>query len=163
MSRTSRPKATALLLSSLLLASLPALGLLSCAAAKKAVTDSPNPTLPAVSIKVGKAQLLAEVARTEDQRERGLMFRTSLADGKGMIFIFDKDAQLAFWMKNTKLPLSLAYISSDGSIRQIVDLEPYSLASVEAERSVRYALEVPKGWFDRVGVKVGDKVELGGL
>jgi len=146
---------------------LPALALIlslaSCAAAKKAVTDSPNPTLAAVSIKVGSAQVLAEVARTEAQRERGLMFRTSLADGKGMIFIFDKDDLLAFWMKNTKLPLSLAYISSDGTIRQIVDLEPGSLASVEAERSVRYALEVPKGWFGRAGVKVGDKVELGAL
>jgi uncharacterized protein len=150
-------------LSAFIFACVLALSLSSCAAAKKAVTDSPNPILAAVSIKVGSAQLLAEVARTEVQRERGLMFRTSLAEGKGMIFIFDKDDRLAFWMKNTKLPLSLAYIASDGTIRQIVDLEPYSLASVEAERSVRYALEVPKGWFDRAGVKVGDKVELGAL
>jgi uncharacterized membrane protein (UPF0127 family) len=63
-------------------------------------------------------------------------------------------------MKNTRLPLSLAYISSDGSIRQIVDLEPQSLASVQAERSVRYALEVPRGWFGRAGVRVGDIVRL---
>ena len=140
-----------------------ALSLSGCAAGKKAVTDSPNPSLPALSIKVGGAQVLAEIARTETERERGLMYRTVLADGKGMLFVFDKDDKLAFWMKNTKLPLSLAYISSDGTIRQIVDLEPFSLASVEAERSVRYALEVPRGWFERAGVKVGDKVELGGV
>jgi uncharacterized membrane protein (UPF0127 family) len=148
----------------LVLVSCLALTLASCADAKnKAVTDSPNPTLTTASIKVGGAQVLAEIARTEDQRERGLMFRTSLADGKGMLFVFDKDDRLAFWMKNTKIPLSLAYIASDGTIRQIADLEPESLASVQAERSVRYALEVPRGWFDRAGVRVGDKVELGGL
>lgn len=137
-----------------------ALPLSSCAEGKKAVTDSPNPTLAAASIKVGPAQVLAEIAKTETQRERGLMFRTSLADGKGMLFVFDKDEQLSFWMKNTKLPLSLAYISSDGIIRQIVGLEPQSLAAVQAERSVRYALEVPRGWFDRAGVRVGDLVRL---
>jgi hypothetical protein len=91
------------------------------------------------------------------------MFRTALADGEGMIFVFDKDEAIAFWMKNTKLPLSLAYIASDGTIRQLVDLEPESLASVPSERSVRYALEVPRGWFSRVGVKVGDKVDLASL
>jgi len=148
---------------SFMMAGLLALSLASCAKPAKAVTDSPNPTLAAVSIKVGSAELLAEIARTETERERGLMFRTSLADGKGMLFVFDKEDRLAFWMKNTRIPLSLAYIASDGSIRQIVDLEPFSLASVEAERSVRYALEVPRGWFDRAGVKVGDKVELGAL
>jgi hypothetical protein len=137
-----------------------ALPLASCAEAKKAVTDSPNPTLASASIKVGPAQVLAEIARTETQRERGLMFRTTLADGAGMLFVFDKDERLSFWMMNTKLPLSLAYISSDGSIRQIVDLEPQSLASVQAERSVRYALEVPRGWFGRAGVRVGDIVRL---
>jgi uncharacterized protein len=136
----------------------------SCADKKSAaVTDSPNPKLATSPIQVGGAQVIAEIAATETERERGLMFRTSLADGKGMLFIFDKDQQLAFWMKNTKIPLSLAYISSDGTIRQIVDLEPESLASVQAERSVRYALEVPRGWFGRAGVKVGDKVSFGDL
>lgn len=145
-------------------ASLLALGLASCADNKqKAVTDSPNPKLPTTMLKVGGAQVLAEVASTETERERGLMFRTALADGQGMLFVFDKDEQLSFWMKNTKIPLSLAYISSDGLIRQIVDLEPESLQAVPAERSVRYALEVPKGWFSRSGVKVGDQVNFGAL
>jgi uncharacterized membrane protein (UPF0127 family) len=77
-----------------------------------------------------------------------------------MLFIFDAVGDYPFWMKNTLIPLSLAYISSDGSIRQIVDLEPQSLASVQAERSVRYALEMPRGWFERAGVRVGDLVRL---
>jgi uncharacterized membrane protein (UPF0127 family) len=148
---------------SLACALLAALSFASCAEGKKEITDSPNPALEAVRIKVGKASVLAEMARTEAQRERGLMFRASLADGKGMLFVFDRDDRLAFWMKNTKIPLSLAYIASDGTIRQIADLEPLSLASVQAERSVRYALEVPRGWFDRAGVAVGDKVELAGI
>jgi uncharacterized protein len=139
-----------------------ALALSSCAS-KDAVTDSPNPRLKTATIQVGGASVIAEIARTETERQRGLMFRKSLDEGKGMLFIFDKDERLAFWMKNTILPLSIAYIASDGTIRQILDLEPQSLAAVQAERSVRYALEMPRGWFDRAGVHAGDKVELGGL
>ncbi len=134
----------------------------SCAG-KKAVTDSPNPILKTALIKVGSAEVLAEIARTEVERERGLMFRTSLEDGKGMLFVFDKDEMLSFWMKNTLIPLSLAYIASDGTIRQIVELEPQSLQPIRADRSVRYALEMPKRWFERAGVRVGDRVDLGGL
>jgi uncharacterized protein len=149
----------------LVLASCVALGLslASCSGDKKAVTDSPNPILASASITVGSSQILAEIARTETERERGLMHRSSLADGKGMLFIFDRDDRLAFWMKNTTLPLSIAYIASDGTIRQLSDLEPLSLATVQSERSVRYALEVPRGWFERAGVHVGDKVDLRGV
>jgi hypothetical protein len=147
-----------------LCACLLAFGLSSCAdGKKKEVTDSPNPKLTTSSLLIGNARVVVEVASTENERERGLMFRSSLADGEGMLFVFDKDDILAFWMKNTKIPLSLAYISSDGTIRQIVDLEPESLASIPSERSVRYALEVPRGWFSRAGVKVGDKVNFGKL
>jgi uncharacterized protein len=136
---------------------------ISCSGKEKAVTDSPNPKLAAATLKVGGAQVIAELARTDAERERGLMFRTSLSEGSGMLFIFDKDDRLSFWMKNTKLSLSIAYIASDGTIRQIADLEPESLATLQSERSVRYALEVPRGWFDRAGVKVGDLVDLRAL
>jgi uncharacterized membrane protein (UPF0127 family) len=144
----------------LLLCSLVLLG--SCAG-KQAVSDSPNPPLVTASLSVGKAQVIAELARTDTERERGLMFRKSLPEGRGMLFIFDKDDRLSFWMKNTMIPLSLAYIASDGTIRQIVELVPESLAPVQAERSVRYALEMPKGWFERAGVHVGDSVDLSGV
>jgi uncharacterized protein len=138
------------------------LGLAGCAG-KKDVADSPNPRLATASIKVGGAQLVVELARSEVERERGLMLRSSLQDGQGMLFIFDRDDRLAFWMKNTSLPLSLAYIASDGTIRQIAELVPQSLAPVQAERSVRFALEVPSGWFERAGVHVGDSVDLSGI
>ena len=90
------------------------------------------------------------------------MFRKTLAEGEGMLFLFDTDQMLDFWMKNTSLSLSIAWIGSDGVIKGISDLVPFSLASVSSERSVRYALEAPQGWFGRAGVKVGDQLELPG-
>ena len=149
--------------SPLLIACLLALSLSACAGKQAAITDSPNPPLATASIRVGPATVAAELALSETERERGLMFRKFLGADSGMIFVFPKDDRLVFWMKNTPLPLSLAYISSDGTIRQISELEPLSLAPVPAERSVRYALEMNRGWFDRAGVKVGDKVEVGAL
>jgi uncharacterized membrane protein (UPF0127 family) len=100
--------------------------------------------------------LEAEIARTETERAQGLMYRKSLDDGKGMLFIFEKDQVLSFWMKNTLIPLSIAFIASDGRILEIRDMEPESLIPVNSSRSVRYALEVPRGWFDRAGIKAGD-------
>jgi uncharacterized membrane protein (UPF0127 family) len=86
------------------------------------------------------------------------MFRTVLEDGKGMLFIFDHDEVLSFWMKNTLIPLSIAFITSDGKILEIRDMQPEELRSVASSRMVRYALEVPQGWFDRVGIEAGDDV-----
>ena len=103
---------------------------------------------------------IAELARTEEQRNTGLMFRTALEDGKGMLFIFDKDEVLSFWMKNTLIPLSIAYISYDGTIIDIRDMYPHNTNPVRSSRSARYALEVPQGWFDRVGIKTGDHLNL---
>jgi uncharacterized membrane protein (UPF0127 family) len=100
--------------------------------------------------------VLAEIARTDDQRERGLMWRQSLADGEGMLFVFEWDRILSFWMKNTLIPLSIAYIAYDGRILEIHDMEPRNLRPVRSGRSARYALEVPQGWFARVGIKAGD-------
>lgn len=125
--------------------------------------DKPNPKLKTVTLTIGGATVKAEVAMTETERNRGLMYRSSLHDGEGMLFVFDRDQQVSFWMKNTKLPLSIAYIISDGTIVQILDLVPYSEEPRPSTRSIRYALEVPQGWFGRVGVKVGDKVAIPSL
>ncbi len=119
-----------------------------------------NPTLRTERLAVGSAEVLAEIARTPGERELGLMFRKDLPDGRGMLFVFESDERLSFWMKNTLVPLSIAYIASDGTIREILDMEPLSLAPVPSQHSVRYALEVPRGWFGRAGVRAGDRVAI---
>jgi len=111
----------------------------------------------------GRISIMAELARTPEQRERGLMFRDTLNDGEGMIFIFDHDQILAFWMKNTFVPLSIAFILYNGTIVEIFDMEPGNLNPVRSSRSVRYALEVPQNWFQRAGLGVGDRVDIEAL
>jgi len=106
-------------------------------------------------------EITVEIARTQDERAQGLMRRKKLPDGEGMIFIFERDEQLSFWMKNTVIPLSIAFIASDGRIVEIKDMQPLDLNSVSSSRSVRYALETPQGWFNRAGVKPGDVAEIG--
>jgi len=104
--------------------------------------------------------LIAELAISDEERARGLMHRTRLPDGEGMLFVFDRDQQLSFWMENTVIPLSIAFIASDGRITEIRDMRPLDRTPVVSARSVRYALEVPQGWFDRVGVGLGDVVRI---
>jgi uncharacterized membrane protein (UPF0127 family) len=103
--------------------------------------------------------LKVEVARTSEQHARGFMERRNIPDGTGMLFVFDKDQQMSFWMKNTPTALSIAYIDSRLVIREIHHMTPLSLAPVRSAASLRYALEVPQGWFDRAGVRVGDRVQ----
>jgi uncharacterized protein len=105
--------------------------------------------------------LRAEIADNDAERQRGLMHRKEVRDGEGMLFVFESDQPLSFWMKNTLVPLSIAYIASDGRILEFHDMTPLSLAPVNSERSVRYALEVPQGWFSRARLSIGDRLILG--
>ncbi len=114
-------------------------------------------SLPKESLDVAGHTLLVEVAADSESRRQGLMNRKSLKDECGMLFVFEEEQKASFWMKNTSLPLSIAFIAADGTIRQIEDLEPYSLAPVVSARSVLYALEVNRGWFARKGIEAGDK------
>ncbi|GHV20009.1 hypothetical protein FACS189494_02900 [Spirochaetia bacterium] len=102
----------------------------------------------------------AEVARTDEERNMGLMWRKSLSDGKGMLFVYDRDRIMAFWMKNTLIPLSIAFMAKDGTVLEIHDMQPQSTMSIKSARSMRYALEVPQGWFKRAGVSVGSKAGI---
>ena len=88
------------------------------------------------------------------------MGREVIPDGTGMLFVFEKSQMLSFWMKNTPHPLSIAFIDSKGKIRNIYDMTPFSEASWSSTDFVQYALEVPQGWFKKVGITVGDIVEL---
>lgn len=107
-----------------------------------------------------KVKIHAELAKSEEQKATGLMFRKTLADGEGMLFVWQNDIILSFWMKNTIIPLSIAYIDREGVIREIYDMEPGRLKPVQSSRSLRYALEVPKGWFSRAGLAIGGKIDL---
>ncbi len=114
---------------------------------------------------IGKAggstvKIKAEMARTESERNNGFMNRRHIPDGTGMLFLFDRDQILSFWMKNTPEPLSIAFIDSRGRIRNIFDMTPYSLANIDSTVNVRYALEVPQGWFSRTGISVGDTLAI---
>ena len=102
----------------------------------------------------------AEIAEKTEDRNHGFMERKNIPDGTGMLFVFEKDQILSFWMKNTPHPLSIAYIDSKGKIRDIFDMTPYSTASVISTVSVRYALEVPQGWYKKNGITRGDTVIL---
>ena len=102
----------------------------------------------------------AETARTAQERNFGFMKRKNIPEGTGMIFIFEKDQILSFWMKNTPHPLSIAYIDSHGTIRNIFDMTPFSLSDITSTVSVRYALEVPQGWFEKNNITTGDKISL---
>ena len=100
----------------------------------------------------------AEIAEKTEDRNHGFMERKTIPDGTGMLFVFEKDQILSFWMKNTPHPLSIAYIDSKGKIRDIYDMTPYSLSSIISTVSVRYALEVPQGWYKKNGITEGDIV-----
>jgi uncharacterized membrane protein (UPF0127 family) len=108
----------------------------------------------------GPVSIACELAKTDKQKEIGLMFRKNMPEGTGMLFIYQRDEVMNYWMKNTLVPLSIAFIASDGRIVAIDSMQPKSLSTVSSDRSVRYALEVPQGWFKKAGVKVGDTLEI---
>ncbi len=125
-----------------------------------------NGRLPVKELVITKSEgqsikLAAEIADTPQTRHYGFMFRKKIPDGTGMLFVFEEDQELSFWMKNTPTPLSIAYIDYKGEIKDIFDMKPYSLASITSTALVRYALEVPQGWYEKVGIKPGDKLGLG--
>ncbi len=115
-----------------------------------------------VSMKIGKDRYSIEVARSQEELEKGLMNRRTVPVHTGMLFVFEKDRRLSFWMKNTLVPLSIAYLSSDGVVKEIYSMVPESLAPVNSKHFVRYALELPEGSFTRSGVHVGDRITLPG-
>ncbi|MDE7227435.1 MAG: DUF192 domain-containing protein [Treponemataceae bacterium] len=132
--------------------------LLVCAVASCKPQKFPVKTVTIRTASGNDITVAAELAVTDEQRQRGFMERRTIPDGTGMLFVFENDQILHFWMKNTPHPLSIAYIDRDGTIRDIFDMTPFSLASVASTVSVRYALEVPQGWFAKVGVRTGDVV-----
>ena len=116
-----------------------------------------------VSITIGNDLYQIEVAVTQEEQALGLMNRKELKLDEGMIFLYKEDRKLSFWMKNTLVPLSIAFISKDGTIKEIHHMKPESLTPVNSTHSVRYALELPQGSYARSGVTVGDRIILPAL
>jgi uncharacterized membrane protein (UPF0127 family) len=121
----------------------------------------PQTGLPVVELGAGMHLIHAEVARTDEQRATGLMARKEMAPNAGMIFVFEQPAQQCFWMRNTLIPLSAAFVADDGTIVNIVEMQPLSDASHCSAKPVRYVLEMNKGWFDKRGLKAGSKLRGG--
>ena len=119
------------------------------------------PLLPAAQLSAGMHLIRAEVADSMEFRMQGLMYRKSMAQNSGMVFVFEENAAHCMWMKNTLIPLSVAFIDQSGEIINIADMQPQSEQSHCAVRPARYALEMNKGWFAQRGIKAGAK--LGGL
>lgn len=115
---------------------------------------------PSYILKVAGNEVTVELARTPLERQLGLKHRRWLPESHGMLFVFPEEKHLSFWMKDTYIPISIAFISRDGNITQIEYMEPMSLHSHVSQEEAMYALEMTAGWFERHHVKVGDKVEL---
>jgi len=132
-----------------------AAALLACAA----FAQEPQLNLPRVKLAAGMHVIDAQVAATPEQRMTGLMHRKEMPQHEGMLFVFEHPAQQCFWMKNTLLPLSVAFVADDGTIVNIDEMQPRTLGSHCSAKPVRYVLEMNKGWFAKKGIKAGARLE----
>ena len=122
--------------------------------------EGPQMNLQRVKLSAGMYVIDAQVAFTPGQREIGLMFRKDMPQQEGMIFVFEQPNQQCFWMKNTLLPLTAAFVADDGTIVNMADMKPQTTDAHCSAQPVRYVLEMNKGWFAKKGIKAGSK--LGG-
>jgi uncharacterized membrane protein (UPF0127 family) len=130
----------------------------ACAAASEPVPTAGQPPLPTVTLVVGATPVVAEVADDDAERTAGLMFRSRLGTDQGMVFVYPREAPRAFWMRNTILPLSIAYLDDEGVIVRLADMTPKDETPVPSGAPAMYALEMAQGWFVSHGVAVGVKV-----
>jgi uncharacterized membrane protein (UPF0127 family) len=123
-------------------------------------TIAPTVTIAVTHDEDNREELTVELARTPAERNRGLMSREHLPDNSGMLFVFPEDTTTSFWMRDTFIPLSIAFIATDGAILEIQDMEPLSTELHQPPGPYRYGLEVNQGWFERHGFQTGDGVEI---
>ena len=116
--------------------------------------------LPIATIRVGEKEISVEVARTPEQRSRGLMFRRDLGEDEGMLFVFPRVRPLSFYMKHTYVPLAIAFIRADGVIANVAHMKPLTLTSHRSRVPCLYALEMSEGWFARNSVEAGDTIVI---
>ena len=119
--------------------------------------DGPQ-RLRSIRLGAGMHVIQAELAQSPEERSIGLMFRKTMATNDGMLFAFKQAGQQCFWMKNTLLPLSIAFIGEDGSVVNLDDMKPLTLDGHCSKKPVRYVLEMNDGWFAKRGIKAGSKI-----
>jgi uncharacterized membrane protein (UPF0127 family) len=119
----------------------------------------PQPRLDTTTLRAGMHLIQAELARTDQQQEIGLMMRAEMAAHEGMLFVFRDKAPRCFWMRNTLLPLTIAFIDDDGRIVNLADMKPRSEDSHCAAKPVRFALEMNQGWFAKRNIAAGYRLE----
>jgi hypothetical protein len=117
-------------------------------------------SLPKIPLYIHEKEIWVEVAKTPEERNHGLMGRKHLGKDEGMLFIFEREDYHGFWMKDTVIPLSIAFVDKDGRIVSITDMRPQTLDSHLPPAPVLYALEMNKGWFSSHGIKTGDVVRF---
>lgn len=133
------------------------LALALCCAAAQAQTG-PQLDLPRLELSAGMHRIDAQVARTPTQRQVGLMQRRDMPAHEGMLFVFEEPATQCFWMKNTLLPLTAAFVADDGTVVNLADMKPQTEDSHCSARPVRYVLEMNQGWFAQRGLKAGSRL-----
>ena len=126
--------------------------------ASAAFAQSAQVDLPRVQLSAGMHLINAQVAATPHQRETGLMYRAEMPSGEGMVFVFENATALCFWMKNTQIPLTAAFIADDGTIINLEDMKPMTTDSHCAKKPARFVLEMNQGWFAKRGIKEGQKL-----
>ena len=135
-------------------------GLLLAVSLTVQAQEAPQMDLPRTTLKAGMHLIQAQVASTPQQRTTGLMYRQEMPGNEGMLFIFEKPAIQCFWMKNTLIPLTAAFVADDGTIVNLADMQPQTLDSHCSGKPVRYVLEMNQGWFAKRGIQAGSR--LGG-
>ena len=115
--------------------------------------------LPRVKLSAGMHQIDAQVAMQPEQRQIGLMYRQEMPASEGMLFVFEQAGKQCFWMKNTLIPLTAAFVADDGTIVNLADMKPQVTDSHCSGKPVRYVLEMNEGWFAKKGIKAGNKLK----
>lgn len=132
--------------------------LLLAAGGSARAQSGPQPRLPIVELTAGMHLIKAELAVTPEQQQIGMMFRRTMGTNEGMLFVNDEPGQRCFWMRNTLLPLTAAFIADDGTIVNLADMKPQSDDSHCSAKPVRFVLEMNQGWFAKRGLKPGTKL-----
>jgi hypothetical protein len=120
--------------------------------------EEPQTGLPRVELTAGMHRIQAQVASTPQQRAIGLMHRRDMPTNEGMLFVFEQPGTQCFWMKNTLLPLTAAFVADDGTVVNLADMKPQSLDSHCSAKPVRYVLEMHQGWFAKRGIQAGQRL-----